>query len=191
MEINDLIIKHASNHVGLREIPGNEGFRDELFEERMKNIAGWEESQAWCAYFVELMWREVYRKIDLNIDKELAELFSASAVKTWDNFSQSPRWVTSKYPVKGSVIIWQKYNNGKADWRGHAGILVKTISNYRVETIEGNTGSQDSREGEVVAYKKRPMNFNEKDGLIMQGFIQPRMIFEKIEPKDFQLWEPN
>jgi hypothetical protein len=187
MEIFDLIVKHAENHIGFREIPGNQGFRDKLFEERMREISGWYKGAAWCAFFVELMWREVYRQIDENIDKELEELFSASATKTWDNFLNSPRWIASKYPVRGSVVIWQKYYNGKPNWRGHAALLVEKLSSEKIKTIEGNTNTEGSREGQVVAEKTRTMNFNDTNGLVMKGFIHPRQILKKIEHKQIKL----
>lgn len=181
IDIGQMIIDHANQYLGIEEKPGNSGFQNELFEKRMRNIAGWQKGQAWCVYSVELNWREVYRKIDMGIDEELDKLFSASAVQTWENFSNSPRWITNQIPFKGAIIIWQKYHHGEPHWSGHAGIFNERASDYFIRTIEGNTNETGKREGKFFMEKRRKLNFHEESGLVMKGFIHPRQSFEKLD----------
>jgi hypothetical protein len=56
------IIATAEKYVGMTEIRGNLGWTSEAFEEKMLET-GWKVGQAWCAYFTELVWSEVYDSI--------------------------------------------------------------------------------------------------------------------------------
>lgn len=187
MEVNDLILQHAQNYIGIEEIAGNQGWHDENFENKIQELVGWKKGEAWCAYFAALIWREVYRQINMDIDQDLESLFSPSAVQTWKNFHESPRWQTSKYPVKGSVVIWQTRKKGKWHWTGHAGILSYSITDVFVRTIEGNTDKQGTRTGGMVTDKRRKKNFGAENGLIMLGFIQPKQITEKIDMQKIKI----
>lgn len=171
--INKEIVDTAYSFLGQEEIRGNLGFKDEQFEELMKAV-GWQKSQAWCAYFAELVWRKAYANQNSLIEEKLRKLFSAGAVATFNAFDKSPDFETTKEPVIGSVVIWQNHKNGVAKWSGHAGIVVKVRSNGIFESIEGNTNDDGSREGYEVALKPRKSNYGGKNGLIVKGFIVPK-----------------
>lgn len=153
----------ARKYIGQTEKPGNSGFNDAEFEKRMKAV-GWAKGQAWCAYFVELVCREALPEKD----EELAKLFSASAVKTYENFQKAGR--ASERPTPGSLAVW-RYGDG---WQGHIGVVSEIVSENIFKTIEGNTNATGGREGYIVALKTRKLKqlFSAK-GLNLIGFITP------------------
>ena len=174
MTINELILYNARKFLGQQEIKGNQGFKDKDFQEKISEC-GWLKGQAWCAYFAELAWKEAYRVHDKEKVKILNKLFSAGAVKTYNNFRKSD-FIVDKIPEEGSVVIWQNYRDGKPHWTGHAGIVYKIYSDdsARFETIEGNSNSRGGREGIEVAKQLRELNFEPKErGLVLKGFIHP------------------
>ena len=165
------ILHTAIDFLGKKEIPGNMGFVDHDFQGKMKEV-GWEMGQAWCAYFVEMVWRDVYKKYSLKTDQALDKLFSALAVANYTNFRKDKRFTCNTQPEIGSVVIWQKYQSGKPDWRGHAGIVIGSVPGGFI-SIEGNTNSQGGREGMEVAMKHWEIDFNVTNGLRLKGFIHP------------------
>lgn len=192
MSINQKIINRAMYYRGQQEIPGNQGFierdlhekiDDKTFQEKME-LCGWEKGQAWCAYFVELVWKEAYAGDPLVSLLDI--LFNAGALATWNNFSKS-EFITDKKPEPGAIAIWQNYRyvtipnyhdlkNSRTElrgtWQGHAGIVIEVIKNEFV-TIEGNTNENGSREGIEVARKIRLLSFDIHKGLVLKGFIHP------------------
>ena len=176
MNINTRIKVVASLYIGQKEIIGNKGFENAVFEDKMESC-GWDVGQAWCAYFTELVWKEAYELYKPEVIPVLDKLFSAGAVKTFNNFNKSPKFQTSKNPAVGAVVIWQYYKNGKPHWSGHAGIVSESVVGLgnKFKTIEGNTNSQGGREGIEVAEKTRLLDFSPKTrGLVLKGFIYPQ-----------------
>ena len=169
--IGDKIVEVANGFLGQQEISGNMGFEDSVFEKKMKAI-GWEKTQAWCAYFTELVWKEAYKEFKPELLVDLDKLFSATAIRCWTNFNKDERFKCDKIPQPGDIVIWQHYNDGKPDWRGHAGIVAVVSDDWFV-SIEGNTNSAGGREGIEVAKQKRRLLFNVKQGLRLKGFIHP------------------
>jgi len=169
MEIGERIALVANSLVGQTEVKGNLGFTDAQFQVMMEAV-GWKRGEAWCAYFAELVWKLVnvrYPKANQELDK----LFSGSTVQTWKNFFSSP-YITNDQPVKGAVVIWQKFKNGEGQWSGHAGI-VSEVHDSKFVSIEGNTNDKGGREGYIVAKKNRQYKFNTENGLRVLGFIHP------------------
>ena len=166
----DKIVLTANSLVGQEEVRGNMGFKDAEFEEMMKAV-GWSRTQAWCCYFCELVWKMVYLH-DIGVNKELSTLFSGSTVQTWKNFLDSD-WMQGTVPIKGAIVIWQKYKDGEPQWSGHAGIVTDIISPAKFESVEGNTNAGGSREGYIVAKKNRILNLTKESGLRVLGFIHP------------------
>ena len=163
MNIQKFIKHTALSYVDKEEVKGNQGFKDQVFENLMKKI-GWELGDAWCAYFVELAW------FMSGISED--DLFSGGAVKTWNNFDKSEDYTCNQIPEVGSIMIMQRYKNGLPDWRGHAGVVV-AIQGGQIVTVEGNTNSKGGREGIEVALKIRALNVDNNHGLRMRGFIHP------------------
>ena len=170
--INEVVRRTALNWVGEEEIPGNMGWVDKEFERLMK-LTGWKPSEAWCSYFVELVWKMSYVR-DLRIVREINMICSASAVQTYLSFIKAG-WLVNHSPEIGAIVVWQKFKNGKPHWSGHAGIVVD-YSDKDFFTCEGNTNYAGKREGRLVLKKKRNYNFDVKNGLRLKGFIHVKQI---------------
>jgi len=171
MDIGLKIAEVAAKYIGKTEKPGNSGFNDAEFEKKMITV-GWLKGQAWCAYFCELVWKEVYSAIKPGFIADLNKLFAAGALQTLNNF-KAAGYPVSKEPVPGALAIYQ---HGKG-WQGHACIVEKVSANKKdFGTIEGNTNDAGGREGYIVARKTRYALFdtNYASGLNLIGFIHPK-----------------
>ena len=178
--INDKIVQAALLDEGKEEFKGNHGWKDKGFDAQMK-ATGWQDGQAWCAYWAEKVWCQCYDPDTVNV---LKRLFSANAVATFNNFWDS-NFVTSDDPVEGAVVIWQKMTNGEpsfvghTQWiRGHAGLVISTEGDVnKFMTLEGNSNSEGGREGIEVARQVRGCTHedrNKTNGLRLLGFIHPK-----------------
>jgi len=156
----------ASKYIGQTEKPGNMGFTDFDFEKRMR-LVGFEKTHAWCAYFAELVFKEAYPEKFFELDK----LFSASTVKTFNNFRDAA-YLIGYAPQVNSLVIWQSYRDSKPLSTGHAGIVVSVEDHNSFHSVEGNTNDGGGREGYIVALKKREVMADVKNGLKILGFIQ-------------------
>lgn len=173
--LNLEIIHTALSYIGQEEILGNQGFKVEEFEQKIKN-SGWLIGQAWCSYFAEAVWKEAYQQWDATMFTRLDTLFSASAVQTYKNFHKAKDFVTSRKFKAGCLVVWQNYRNWKPHWTGHIAIGVKShFKAKKIETIDGNTNDKGGREGYIVANKIRSLDFTTKEkGLVLIGFIHPK-----------------
>lgn len=166
MNLSDKVIKAAQAYLGKQEKTGNAGFKDPVFEQKMRAV-GFQTGHSWCAYFTELVWMEALAGIDHVKYRSLSKLFSPSAVATFANFKASGLFLTGTTPKPGAVAIW-RYGTG---WSGHAGI-VETVAPGSFTSIEGNTNDEGSREGYEVARRKRSSVISKKPaGLNLVGFI--------------------
>lgn len=150
-------IEIAKKYLGHKEKPGN------IFDVKspLGKIlieAGHQNGEAWCCYFTEAIFVE-----------KLRALFSASTVQTFHNFKNAG-YEISEVPKVGALVIWQRYKEGKATWQGHAGIVSKVNTDGSFLSIEGNTNSAGSREGDSVQEKVR-RNIRTDNGLNILGFI--------------------
>ena len=174
-EISKIIVEKANSFIGMEEVPGNLDFKDDEFRELMISV-GWEKGQAWCSYFVELVWKLAYVERDPTFANKLDLVFNAGAMATWNNFRKSKEFVNDNQPSLGCIVIWQYYKDGKPTWMGHAGIVVDFDLTHFM-AVEGNTSKAGSREGLIVGLNKRKYNFlPQKNGLVLKGFIHPRII---------------
>lgn len=157
-------VECAKNDIGKKEKPGNTGFIDKDHENRMVAV-GWKSGQAWCSYQVEAWFLQAnpHRKA------ELENLFVPSAVNTFRNLVNAG-YKHSMIPTVGALVYWQKMDNGKALWTGHAGVVSRVVSDTEFYSIEGNTNSKGSREGDSVQEKQRLVRAV-KNGLQVLGFI--------------------
>lgn len=170
--IGEQIADIASSYIGQTEIPGNKGFTNQSFQKKMEAV-GWKITYAWCAFFVELVWKEAYgskHSLFATMDK----LFSPSALSTYYNFAGHETWPTSKVPVVGAIAVF-KHGVNPSRWEGHCSI----VSAYEhpskaFVSIEGNTNDKGGREGYIVSEKirglKKPPTAS---GLNLIGFIHP------------------
>ena len=157
----------ARKYIGQKEKPGNSGFVDASFEQAMKEI-GWRASWPWCAAFVRLCVREAIKG-----GEQLEDCTTMGAVRTFHAYGEKMR--IGKTPLVDSIAVWRHWKSGKPsqDGSGHIAI-VASVGVDSFGTIEGNTNGAGSREGDRVAEKTRPLNFEPvKDGLTLIGFCYP------------------
>jgi hypothetical protein len=157
-------IEVAKRYIGDKEKAGN------VFDEstplgKALKAAGHNNGEAWCSYFQEAVFCEAFP--DKNA--ELRKLFSASTIQTYKNFV-AEKYDVHDYPLVGDLVIWQRYKEGVKQWQGHAGLVINVHSDGSFSTIEGNTNSAGSREGDSVQYKIRRLT-RMKTGLNVLGFI--------------------
>ena len=179
MDIGELIVKKALDRLGYKETKGNSGWEDKNFQLEME-MTGWSTGQSWCAYFLESSWCRAYAEHDGSVIPVLRKLFSANAVATWENFSNS-KFTTSKKPVVGAGVIWMNMKSGIPSYltkdkkwiAGHAGI-VREVNSSGFTTIEGNSNQSGGREGIEVASLSRTYSFNNQSGLKLLGFVHPK-----------------
>jgi surface antigen len=196
-EIQQKIVSTAKKYVGIKEKKGNQGWISEKYpnlakqmEEDMKSH-GFKYGQAWCAYFGELVWAEVYD--ELGLSKEMDRYFSGSARRTLKKFANAEGWETGVVPMVGAIAVWKRVHNGKDTSQGHVGIVIDVKDGHMV-TIEGNTNAAGSREGEEVAEKIRKYIWKADKGLVLEGFVYPKgmspeVIFKnKAEGDKFRAW---
>ena len=156
------IVETAIKYIGQMEKPNNSGFKDSEFEKKMQ-LVGFKKGQAWCNYFVELVYREALPELDKKINK----LMSASTQLTWRNFNEKgePEFIISAIPDFGDLVVWKSKSNPS---QGHIGI----VSNYgdgKFWSIEGNTNDKGGREGYIVAERTRTLKDTKTMKLL--GFI--------------------
>lgn len=163
-------IEHAREFIGEKEKPGNAGFLNPKLQELMTD-AGHKKGEAWCCYFAEAMFVKAAGDDEEKV-KELRGLFSANCVQTWKNFAKSKKYTTSQKPVPGSLVIFQRRKGNLPTTQGHAAIVtdVNPVNPGMFTTIEGNTNSDGSREGDSVQVKRRSLAIS-PNGLNVLGFV--------------------
>jgi len=160
------LIEAARADIGEKEKPGNSGFVNPKLEAAMKAV-GWAPGWAWCASIQEKwVWQAFPEK------KEAVKgLFVPSAVNTYRNLVKAG-YNHSMVPIAGALVYWQKMENGKELWTGHAGVVSRVVSDTEFYSIEGNTNSKGSREGDSVQEKNRLVRPDVKNGLKVIGFVK-------------------
>lgn len=164
------IVSYAVDYIGQKEIKGNMGFKDPVFEAKMESV-GFKDTYAWCCLFAELVWTEAYKDFNKEMLPVLEEEFSAGTVRTFRHFKDLG-W-TYNTPEAGDIVIWQTYKDGKPQTTGHAAVIIE-VKGEKLITVEGNTNAEGGREGIEVAKKERTIDFHNKNGLRMLGFIKPK-----------------
>jgi hypothetical protein len=147
----------AASFVGVREKGGNNmGFNDRALLVLMKQ-QGWKPGYAWCSFFVMAMLDEC--GIPHKINGWAPTAYNRNdVIFTGGKFLQA----FSDKDVLVMTLSYSSANKARYKGIGHTGIVDK-IGKYSVRTIEGNTndqGMRDSRTGDGVYYKIRPLSKN-------------------------------
>ena len=143
------------------------GWKDKAFEAKMKDM-GWWQTAPWCMLFVRLVWNEAYKyfydsvalKAIININLTASSIGSVANIQKYKDFEFSDK------PQVGAVCIWKKTST-----TGHGAIVVK-VNNNSFQTVEGNTNSAGSREGDKVLSKTRTYNIS---SMKILGFLIPKV----------------
>ena len=166
--ITDKIVSVAKSYVGQEEVRENVSFKDPNFLAKMKSV-GWYIGAPWCAFLAKLIWEEAFSAADPTALSLVKNYSSGSAIETYHNYATSKQFHVSQQPTLGSVVIWEE-GNGPA---GHAGVVVGIIDANTIQTVEGNTNTDGSREGYITAIKTRKINIPHNAGLNLVGFVHP------------------
>jgi hypothetical protein len=155
----------ARKDIGKKEKPGNLGFLDPEHEKKLRAV-GWQPGWAWCSSQQEAWVWEAYP----DLKDKVKGLFVPSAVNTFRNLVRAGYKPLDK-PVANALVYWQKYDDGKALWQGHAGVVSEAINDTTFKSIEGNTSNSGSRNGDGVYELTRVIKNEVRDGLKVIGFI--------------------
>lgn len=178
-EMASRVISTAHRFIGQKEIPDNKGFYDDNFDSKMDSV-GFKVPHPWCAYFVEMVYKEALSNKYPDHWTKLKKLLTPGALLTMNNLNKAG-YKLKKDPKPGDIVVWQSGTST----RGHIGIVVG-VNGKNIKTIEGNTNAAGSREGGVVAKKDRRNLIRPKNkGLHIRGYISPYPEPEDDEEIDF------
>lgn len=159
------LVEIARLDLGKKERLSNTGFEDKQLEKDMLEV-GWRAGWAWCASIQEKWIWAAYPEL-----KETVQgFFVPSATATYRNLKNAG-YPVSMQPKEGDLVYWQRMQDGKALWQGHAGVVSRVVSDTEFYSIEGNTNAGGSREGDSVQEKHRFVKADVENGLRVMGFV--------------------
>lgn len=136
MTLQNKSLEIAQSQIGVQEIPKNSNAGPAV-EKYLKSV-GLGKGYAWCMAFV--YWSVKTACIELNIENPLAK--TAGVLDMYNRMTKYR--VTTPQP--GDFFIME-FGKGT----GHTGFVEKLLPNGKLQTIEGNTNDEGSREGYEVA----------------------------------------
>ena len=140
MKLSESIIEIANSQVGVHEIPhgSNAGPEVEIY---LKSV-GLGKGNAWCMAFVYWVTNEASKKCGA-----LNQLLKTAGVM--NQWNSRPK-VRVTIPQAGDIFIMD-FGKGL----GHTGIVTEVLANGTINTIEGNTNTDGSRDGYAVCKRNR------------------------------------
>jgi hypothetical protein len=154
------------------KIGKNIGFVNASFEAMMKSV-DWVSSQAWCAYYVKLVFMQMYSFDRVWLSKNISGLAMGNLATIEKlNRQGDVRYIASR---KNDVQIGDVFCMQYASGGGHTGIVTEILgasgNGFKVKTIEGNTGASGTREGDKTASQTRTMVIGQDTlGGILKGY---------------------
>lgn len=148
------VLEVAAREIGVREVGRNRGKRVEIYQASV----GLEPGNPWCAAFVSWCFLSAAR--ELGVPCPLHP--SGGALKLWRLAEPEAR---KKHPEPGAIFVID-HGGGL----GHVGI-VEAVRIGFVQTIEGNTSTGGSREGDGVYRRTRPLT-DVNVGYLVPGEVQ-------------------
>ncbi|MDA6068000.1 CHAP domain-containing protein [Flavobacterium sp. AC] len=136
MTLRSKALEIAQSQIGVQEIPKNSNAGPAV-EKYLKSV-GLGKGYAWCMAFV--YWSVKEASLQLDIINPLAK---TAGVLAMFNKMEKLR-VTIPQPGDFFIMDFGKGN-------GHTGFVEKILPNGKLQTIEGNTNADGSREGYEVA----------------------------------------
>ena len=124
------LVEVARKDLGQAERPGQLGFADKKFAAAMADvgyIAGW----SWASLVLEKWAREAMPEKA----EELNGYFVAHPLATLRNLKNAG-YVVTLWPTEGALVFWQRMEEGRAIWQGHAGIVSRVVSGTEFYSIE-------------------------------------------------------
>lgn len=138
--IGNKAIEIAKTQLGIHEIPLNTNKGPQI-KEYLKSV-GLNEGYSWCMAFV--YW--CFKKASEELKTTNTAIKTAGVLNAWNTASSKIKSIT---PQIGAVFIMD-FGKGQ----GHTGI-VESFDNLYINTIEGNSNDEGSREGYEVCKRKR------------------------------------
>ena len=148
-EFGKEMVRVAYSQIGITEKPRNSNTGPEVegWYQRSTFLAG--TGFAWCAAFICYLFKEASNKPGMKYSFKLPKTAGAFDYENWAR-NNSAYVDVIKAPfdqiLPGDVVIFNF---------SHIGLAVSTISNGKVDCIEGNTNDAGSREGDGVYKKSR------------------------------------
>jgi surface antigen len=164
---------------GVAKRAQNKGFTDAAFQAMMREV-GWSSGQAWCAYYVKLIYMQFF-----SFDRQwLDRNFTGSAVGNFNQVANLNRAkdfryiiVTTNTPQVSDIVVWGQVG------RGHTGIVTEVINNNKVVSLEGNTTLAGVREGDGSRKLTRnvTVGLNNREGQRFLGYIRRNFTKQELE----------
>lgn len=152
-----LVLAAAKAFIGVTEEGGeNRGQMVRTFLESVHL----KEPNPWCLAFVYYVGYRALLNVDTN--RSLWPLPSTGGC-AWLGEWAAQHTLLLKTPQPGDVFLLYSTRKQRL---AHAGFIVKVNTNGTVQTIEGNTNEQGSREGGTVMMKTRPFSAGKNDRVI-------------------------
>lgn len=159
-DARSLFIYAAEACVGIKESGGsNKGL---YVVELQKTVDNKAQSEPWCMAAVQTWLAYVEKKLGVK-----SPIFNSEhCMTTWRKTPATAK--VKKIPAPGAIIIWKQ----KSSDSGHTGIVLDFQGDKKnFESLEGNTGSGNMRDGDGIYIKQRS---KVKDGsLVIQGYLIP------------------
>lgn len=142
MKLGNEALQVARGQLGQAEEP--KGSNSGPMVDQYLSAVGLDPGYAWCAAFV--FWCHGQAANVASITNPVPR--TAGVLDLWRRSTAN----RVKAPRPGDVFVMD-YGRGK----GHTGFVERVLDGGVIETIEGNTNDEGSREGYEVARRKRPM----------------------------------
>jgi len=167
-KIQETLVKNAYNDVGIKEIKGNKGWYNKVFEAAMLKV-GWRKLLAWCAFYHKKLLLQSFAQVypdSFRLQKKIKKLCTGSALRTFQNFSKDTEFKTGKEPQLGAAAVWNYSPDGKKlGLHGHIdACVVEVLDQTHFKSVGGNVSDS-------VSVKNRD-TLNHGNTLFL-GFIYP------------------
>lgn len=147
----DNALKIAKSQIGKQEIPKGSNAGTDV-EKYLKSV-GLGKGYSWCMAFV--YWCFLEASIQTKLKNTLKK--TGGVLAQWNSIDAKYK---KQEPQTGDVFIMD-FGKGQ----GHTGFVEKILPNGKIQTIEGNTNDDGSREGYEVCRRTRNLS-------TIKGFIR-------------------
>lgn len=187
LEIGDEVVTEAKKYLHVSETEGKNRSPE---IDRFHDYAGLPYGNPWCLMYVNYVYGSVLSRYGLEPYTKTARVSFLYKFALKNKFLYKIKFAKSvAYGIdkleSGDIIIWLNNYSGNildndGNPTGHAGIVIQQIDKKTLNSIEGNTSSDDTgsqREGDGVFLKKRIIHFDRK--FRIEAFLKPLYTIEK------------
>lgn len=172
MTIQEAIVQVASNYIGIKEISGNKGWKNQPEFTRKMKVMGWTSGQSWCMYFVKLVLHEAYLLIEEPAKADwIKSNLTGSVLRSLKKLKSKPEIAIPTLTAEAGCVGFMRKGTSEL---GHS-FIVTNIKHEKIKsvvTIEGNTSAATgSREGDGVYKRERSESFMLKSELRLETYV--------------------